>query len=438
MNKIVYLLIFIFFLNSCANKESKLWPLSKKKNDSDLIEKNKEQLEQIFQEEEIVNKEFNQDLIIKISETEKSTNSDKYFNNNYGQIDFDKDAKNKRKIKFKRINNFYQYEPEISFSKNDLIFFEKKGTIFKLDDNYKVLWKKNYYTKNEKKLDPILQFTNQGKFLIITDNIAKYYMLDIETGNLVWSKSSVAPFNSQIKIFKDKFFVIDFSNTLRCFSLKNGNELWNIKTERSLIRSNKKLSIVIVNNTAYFNNSIGDISAVDINKGELIWQLPTQNSLIYESSFSLETSDLITDKKKLFFSNNKNQFFSIDLSTGSFDWQTNINSNLRPSLIGNILFTVSSEGFFFLIDKNKGSIIRVTDVFNIFKNKKRHLIKPTGFIIGGNRMFLSTDNGRLLVIDVTSGKTISTIKIDNKKILQPIISNNNLFVARDNAIIKLN
>ena len=236
MNKIVYLLIFIVFLSSCSNKNTKLWPLSKKKNDLNLIEENKELLEQVFKEEEIVNKEFNKDLIFKISKNKKSTNLDKYLNNNYGNINFDKNLKNKKKIKFKKINNFYQYEPEISFSKNDLIFFEKKGTIFKLNDNYKVLWKKNYYTKNEKKLDPILQFTNQGKFLIITDNMAKYYMLDIETGDLVWSKSSVAPFNSQIKILKDKFFVIDFSNTLRCFSLKNGNELWNIKTENSLIR----------------------------------------------------------------------------------------------------------------------------------------------------------------------------------------------------------
>ena len=56
----------------------------------------------------------------------------------------------------------------------------------------------------------------------------------------------------------------------------------------------------------------------------------------------------------------------------------------------------------------------------------------------GDRLFLSTDNGSLLVINVVSGKTVSVIKIDNKKILQPVIFNNNLFVARDNAIIKFN
>ena len=121
-----------------------------------------------------------------------------------------------------------------------------------------------------------MQFSNNQKYLIVADNIKKYYLLDINNGNLIWEKKNLAPFNSQIKIYKQKFFIIDYTNTLRCFSLKNGNELWNVKTENSFIRSQKKLSMVISNDTLYFNNSIGDITAVDIDKGELIWQLPTQ------------------------------------------------------------------------------------------------------------------------------------------------------------------
>ena len=71
-------------------------------------------------------------------------------------------------------------------------------------------------------MKPILQFVNNKKYLIVADNIAKYYLIDVNNGNLIWSKNSLAPFNSQIKIYKDKFFVIDLSNTLRCFSLKDG------------------------------------------------------------------------------------------------------------------------------------------------------------------------------------------------------------------------
>ena len=60
-------------------------------------------------------------------------------------------------------------------------------------------------------------------------------MINLNNGELVWSKSNSAPFNSQIKIFKDRFYN-RFTNTLDL--LKNGEELV-FQTEKSLIRSQK-------------------------------------------------------------------------------------------------------------------------------------------------------------------------------------------------------
>ena len=104
----------------------------------------------------------------------------------------------------------------------------------------------------------------------------------------------------------------------------------------------------------------------------------------------------------------------------------------------NFIISVSLEGYLIVIDKITGNIIKVTDVFNNFKPKKRKEIKPTGFIVGLKNIYLSTNIGKLLVIDIKSGKTISTLKIDKDKISRPFISNQNLYLAKDNAIIKLN
>ena len=103
-----------------------------------------------------------------------------------------------------------------------------------------------------------------------------------------------------------------------------------------------------------------------------------------------------------------------------------------------MLFTISQEGYLFLIDKKTGNIVRVTNVFSNFKLKKRKEINPTGFIVGSEKIYLSTNNGRLLVIDISTGKTDFVLKIDNEKILRPVVLNQNLFVIKDNAIIKLN
>ena len=304
--------------------------------------------------------------------------------------------------------------------------------------------------------------------MIIADNIAKYYALDINTGKVLWSKNNIAPFNSQIKIYKNKFFVIDFENTLRAYSINDGNEIWNIKTENSLIRSQKKLSMVVIENKIYFNNSLGDISSVEIESGELLWQTPTQSNLIYEDVFFLKTSDIIADKEALYFSNNKNVFYSLDIQTGNINWQQKVNSNLRPSLVDRYIFTVSLEGYLIIIEKNSGNIIRITDIFkNYVKRKKvnactikelfsckgstvqslylpfmkknnKILIKPTGFIVGKDNIYLTTDNGKLIVIDTKTGNALSVLKINNNKILRPAVLGQNLYITTDNSIFKLN
>ena len=432
MSNIFQLLLIIIFFSGCSfNKNSKFWT-------SETIKEIEEQkFEKIFDDPKALSQELNTNINLNLNKNFTKNKLSVKFTNNDGRVNFDGSLKKSSKYKFSKIENFYQFEPIIAFNKDNVIFFDDKGTILQFNNRSKLIWKKNYYTKSEKKSNPILQFVNNNKFLIVADNLSKYYMLNLETGDLIWSKNNSAPFNSQIKIYKDRFFLIDFTNTLRCYSIKNGEELWNFQTESALIRSQKKLSMVIVEDVIYFNNSLGDISAVKIDDGELLWQLPTQSDLLYESAFSLETSDIITDKKDLFFSNNKNQFFSIDVKSGTFNWENNVNSNLRPTVVDNFIITVSLEGYLIVIDKITGNIIKVTDIFNNFKPKKRKEILPTGFIVGLKNIYLSTNIGRLLVIDIKSGKTISTLKIDKDNISRPFVSNQNLYLVKDNAIIKL-
>jgi outer membrane protein assembly factor BamB len=433
VNKIFYFFIIFILISECSlNKNSKFWTSTK-----NIQKENNIEYEEVFSNEGALKKELNTNLKIKL----KNKNLRKISINNYnntGQLNFDGDLKESISYRFSKIKNFNQLEPEISFYKDNVIFFDNKGSILRFNNESDLIWKKNYYSKVEQKMGPVLELENNGKYIIVADNFSKYYMLDIFTGKQIWIKNNLAPFNSQIKIYKDKFFIIDFSNTLRCFSLKNGDELWNIKTENTLIKSQKKLSMVIIDEIVYFNNSIGDISAVEINKGELLWQLPTQSSLIYESAFSLETSDIITDKENLFLSNNKNQLFSINAATGTINWENKVNSNIRSIIIDEFIFTISIEGYLIILEKNSGNIIRVTDVFKNFRQKKIDDVSPTGFIVGLKNIYLSTDKGRLLVIDILSGKIKSTLKIDNDKISKPFIQGKNLFLIKDNAIIKLN
>ena len=434
MNKILGLfLVFILISNCSLDKKSGLWTESKKiETVNDLV------INELFKNEEAFNKEFNSNVKIQLKSNPNKNSFVNNLNNNNGRVSYNGSLKNISRFKFSTIDNFDQIEPEILFYGDNIIFFENKGSIFNFDKFSKLIWKKNFYKKFEKKAKPELSLANDKKTLIVADNLAKYYAMNIKTGELIWAKTNVAPFNSQIKIYDDKFFVTDLDNVLRCYSIKDGSELWNVKTDTAFIKSKKKLSLVILNGNIYFNNSIGDISAVDIKTGILVWQTPTQSSLIYENSFLLETSDLIADDDAILLSNNRNEFFSFSANTGALNWQQKINSNIRPTSIENLIFTVTIEGFLVIIDNKTGNIIRITNVFDKIKKNKRSKIKPVGFIVGTKNIYLTTDNGLLILIDISSGRSSSILKVDNEKISRPFILNKNLFIIKDNSIIKLN
>jgi outer membrane protein assembly factor BamB len=426
------ILVFVTITNCSFTPNVKFWS-----KDKISIEK-QENVIKIFESEKSLNEEFNSELKLKFNSITLNKKDFKNLNNNNGRSNFDSNLQNISKYKFSKIENFYQYEPEVIFNKDNIIFFENNGSLIQFDNESKIIWKKNYYSKLEQKQRPILSFANNDFFLIVADNINKFYAVNINTGELLWSKKNKSPFNSQIKIYEDKFFVIDFNNILRAYSLRNGEEIWTVKTENSFIRSQKKLSIVIVDKKIYFNNSVGDINCIDIETGELIWQKPTQNNLIYEEQFSLKTSDIIADNNSLYFSNNRNQFFSINLKNGIINWKQKINSSLRPTLIDNYIVTVTKEGYLIIIEKKSGNIIRITDIFKNIKPKIRSKIHPTGFIVGKNSIYLTTSHGRLLIIDLAKGKLKNIIKIDNKNIYRPSFLNQRLYVLTDNSIIILN
>ncbi len=432
MNKLIFIFIALFFLNNCSfNENSRIW-----KDTENKLETNKK-ITKISAEENVSISEFNKDLKLDLSSI-KINNKKNDNQNDLGSQNYKGELNKIGSFKFSKLEEINQLVSEPIFLNNGIIFFDKKGSIIRYDNNQKIIWKKNYYSKAEKKLKPKLNFLLDDQNLLVTDSIAKYYSVNISTGKLNWSKNNNYPFNSNIKKHKDKIFVIDYKNTLRCFKIKDGSECWNLQTEDSFTISNIKYSLIILNNNVIFNNSIGDITAVDIETGLITWQLPTQSSSIINETFNFKTSQLVTDGNSVFFSNNKNQFYSIDLKTGTANWINEVNSNVKPILVGNLIFTISNEGYLYVIDKNKGNIVRITDLFLNYKDKKRKKIYPIGFVIGYKNLFLTNSDGKMIVVSIENGKIIKIEKVSSGLISEPFIFNKNLYVVRNGSIVQYN
>ena len=433
MIRIFKLILLLILISGCSFKDTTGYWTNEKE-----LSKSESNFKPLFENNERLLKEFNTNYKIKLDDSLIGSIQYNTLDNNDGYVKYNGNLEKISKYNFSKISDYNKFEPDLIFHNNGIIFFDNKGNILSFDNKSKLLWKKNNYSKSEKKLNPLISMQSNKNYLIAADNLSKYYALDMRNGKVLWSKSHEAPFNSQIKIYKDKFFILDLNNNLNCFSLKDGSKIWNFNTEKPFINSLKKLSIVIDDEFVIFNNSLGDITAVNIESGILEWQVSSFNSDNLNEIISLKTSNLIIDNKRILFSNNKNIFYSIDSKTGNINWRQQVVSHIKPAVIGDLLFTISNNGYLFLIDKNRGNIIRINDLFKNFKPKIRKKMMPTGFVLNSKNLYISTNIGKLLVVNVEDATVKDIIKISNEKISRPFPHNQNLFLIKSNSIVRLN
>lgn len=431
INILKFVVLIILFTTSCSfNDTGGFW------SKEESLKNEKLDFKPLFKKEKLALKEFNKDFQFLLNRKDLKINKNSKDDNNDGYVLFDGKFEKIQKYNFSKIENFSQLESNLIFDDRNLIFFDNKGSILSFDKNSKLKWKINNYSKIEKKLRPLLSMTHNDNHLFISDNLSKIYSVDLNDGKVIWSKKNQLPFNSLIKLSDNKIFVVDTNNNLNCFSSKDGSLIWQHKTEKSFINSSKKLSILIKDESVIFSNSLGDITALDISNGALIWQKFTQNSKIYEEIMTLKMSNLIIDRDSIYFSNNKNKFYSIDFNTGITNWVQDINSNVKPAVIGNFIFTISLDGYFFVIDKNTGNILRISNIFSNLKMKKNENVYPIGFIFNFQNLFVSTSNGKIIIVDIKTANTKNILKIDNDVISRPIVNNQKMYVIKDNSIIK--
>ena len=144
MNKILLFILITFFLVNCSlNKNSRLW----NEKEKDLNEN--KNLTKIFVEEKKESSELNP--LIKLDLSKNQQNNKTVDNlNNFGSLKYNGSLNKIANFKFAKFNNFTQFDFEPLILEDGLIFFDKKGNILRFNDNQKIIWKKNYYSKTEK------------------------------------------------------------------------------------------------------------------------------------------------------------------------------------------------------------------------------------------------------------------------------------------------
>ena len=445
MNKkknLIFFLIFILLVNCSFDNKTGIWSGSKKeKRRISELEKEQKQtkvVDYIYSSKSVYSKEISLTKKISISNPRKnlswrmsSLNQQNFLGNIYlSGIDniFLKKKIGKNKFPMSKI-----ISSPLVFE-NNIIFSDNNGTIFNINQNGEINWKKNIYKKIYKKVYKNLVFSIYQNNIYVADNIGFIYSIGLNNGKLVWIKNHGIPIKSNIKIYKNKIFLINQDNRILCFNTKNGSKIWDIRSVPSFIKLQNFLSSAISKQGDVIAiNSSGDLLKVNANNGKIAWSLNTLESTLAHASDFFKSSEIVIIDDNIIVSS-KSSLFSYNLNTGYTNWKQEVSSIGAPIIDGKNIFILTDNGYFVIIDKDTGIIISSTNILKILKKKKQET-KITGFIMGSGKIYSVTSNGYLIVSSPVSGKVEYFKKIGDPVTSAPIINNGKLYILTKNSRI---
>ena len=445
MNKkknLIFFLIFILLVNCSFDNKTGIWSGSKKeKRRISELEKEQKQtkvVDYIYSSKSVYSKEISLTKKISISNPRKnlswkmsSLNQQNFLGNIYlSGIDniFLKKKIGKNKFPISKI-----ISSPLVFE-NNIIFSDNNGTIFNINQNGEINWKKNIYKKIYKKVYKNLVFSIYQNNIYVADNIGFIYSIGLNNGKLVWIKNHGIPIKSNIKIYKNKIFLINQDNRILCFNTENGSKIWDIRSVPSFIKLQNFLSSAISKQGDVIAiNSSGDLLKVNANNGKIAWSLNTLESTLAHATDFFKSSEIVIIDDNIIFSS-KSSIFSYNLNTGYTNWKQEVSSIGAPIIDGKNIFILTDNGYFVIIDKDTGIIISSTNILKILKKKKQET-KITGFIMGSGKIYSVTSNGYLIVSSPVSGKVEYFKKIGDPVTSTPIINNGKLYILTKNSRI---
>ena len=442
MYRIFYVLFLIILLNNCSfDNKTGIWTGSdqvakKKKEDANQnIELVFKKQSTIVEEKELDNQILNLDKPISYKEWRQSFQN-KF--NNISNVLFLNEGNYKKlsKVSNSLVNkNILVYE-------NNLFFSDQKGNIgvFSLSKN-QLIFKYNFYKNKFKKTKKDIKIIIKEDIIIAADNFGYVYSINYKKNKILWAKNFLIPFRSNLKIINGIIFLSDEKNKIVLLDIKNGNKIDELYTQPSKTVSSYESNLAVDgDNNLLFLSTGGSLYSLNlINNKRINWiqNFKLENEIVFNGN------PITISKNQIIISTDDS--ISLINTNGVRIWDLNIKSKVSPIISGNTIFTINSDNFLVLIDKNSGQIKYSKNLYSILakdfkKSFQRKIKKIDHLFLTDNKLLLISENSYFIEINLKGIVNISSIKKNPFKISSDIIFliNEMIFVDSSKRIYKVN
>lgn len=248
------------------------------------------------------------------------------------------------------------------------------------------------------------------------------FALDIENGELAWKGKVKGEVIAAPALDSGKLVVNTASGVMKAFNASNGQDDWQIEQDVPPLTLRGISAPVIAGGGVIVGSADGSLSVYLLEQGRQGWTVD-----IGEAAGSTELERVIdVDSTPLIYGDNiysvssRGNLSAVELRSGRVLWQRQYSSYREVSISGNSLFLTDVKGHVYAIDRNNG-----LELWSQLSFTNRGV---TGPVPQGNYVVVGDFEGYLHWLDQDTGEIVSRHHVDSSGIhATPTVENNVLY-----------
>jgi len=235
-----------------------------------------------------------------------------------------------------------------------------------------------------------------------------------------------------------RLFALSDDNELIAYNATNGEVLW---TYQGIIEDARMLtapSPAVLDEVVVAPFASGEVVAFRVQNGSVLWQdaLTSTGRLTPLASLNDIAAGPVIADGYVIASAQSGSMSAFDLRTGQRIWSQPAGSLGYPWLVGDVVYSVTTEGQASAISKLDGSVLWITQLEQ-FKNakKRKKRISWAGPVLASERLIMFSSRGEAVALNAYTGEIMSEFSVGGSVYVPPIVANETIYILTDDAKI---
>ena len=267
--------------------------------------------------------------------------------------------------------------------------------------------------------------------LYVATGFGNVVALDPQTGKKLWEKLLEAPVRASPTAAGDRVFVVTLDGRFYCLAGADGGELWSARglpQQASLINN---ASPAVEGEIVVVPYPSGDLVALHVADGSSAWSENLARTRTTSQTTAMsDAARPVIDKGTVFAVGHAGRMIATQAATGERLWSLNVPGMQPPSVAGDSVFLVDTNGQLMAISRQDGKMQWTA------KLPGAGWAGPT---LASGTLWLASAKGELVGVEAATGRITTQKNIGSPVYVAPVVAQGRMYILTDAArLIALN